>query len=1168
VLHHRLFLALVSFCFLWNGSGLFAQEEVTPINTHRLTEWYEKRGLTPPQDLVTPAQSVVVPNQLLSPSNEPDVRVFPSSNPQTENSIAVNHANPQQLMISTNGTATSTGQTWFFSTNGGANWFGSETAPNNSANLGDPVALFNYSGAIAYWVTLRSPSGIGICRTTNLGTTWTTMVNADLNNSSGDDKEHAMADLSGVYPNNVYIAWTDFNVVQIGSRVVVARSTDNGTTWSARSTLSTGNDAGQGVNLATGPNGEVYCAMASYTNGNLPEGGIRFARSTDGGATWSAAGLAFTISGIRTSSQGIAAFGNTRVNSFPSMGVDRSSGSRRGWIYVTYADRNTGDADVYLRRSTDGGTSWSAAIRVNGDVVGNGKQQWFPSIAVDPANGNLSIGYYSQDSTGSNLLTNRYIAYSTDGGTTFDRFVVSDVRFTPTPLSGFAAGYMGDYYETAASGGKAWACWSDNRSGQFQAYVSRATYTSTITVTAPVGGESWAAGSSQTISWNSSGVSGDVKIELSRNGGTTFPEVLFASTANTGSVVWTVTAPASSTCRVRISSVSDTSVRDSSHANFTIVQPTITVTSPNGGEIWAIGSQQNVTWTSTNLPGSIKIELSTNGGSTFPTVIAASTTNDGAETWTVSGPVSSTARIRISSISIPSLADTSNANFSMVQPSITVTSPNGGESWAIGSSHAITWTSANLTGSVRIELSTDGGLSFPTVIAASTPNDGTEPWTVSGAPTSTAKVRISSLVVQSLADTSDAVFDIVQPAIVLITPNGGQVWEIGSVQTFMWSSQGITGPVKIELSRNGGVSYETLFGSTENDGMEEWVVTGPPTANGLVRVSSVANPSVQDVSNSPFTISPQFGAFARVHVRDGGMDADSMEFGTGAGATDGIDELFGEQELPPPPPVGAFDIRWQIAGTQGTKRDIRDTLGGSRQQVTYTGRMQPGPGGYPFHLRWDRLGLPSGGFTMRYQSEEGPVLVNMKQADSLVIADASVELFQVIYTIGDVVSSTAAGGWNVVSLPVRVGDRRRTAVFPTSVSNAFAYTPLGYASRDTLDYGVGYWLKFAMTQGLTVTGELITEDTIEVVQGWNIIGSISSPVVVTGIVQIPSGIVVSPYYGYSATGYAPASVLEPMKGYWVKVSQNGTLVLNTSRSHNRNPLDSFRNSSRLTGFRR
>jgi hypothetical protein len=399
-------------------------------------------------------------------------------------------------------------------------------------------------------------------------------------------------------------------------------------------------------------------------------------------------------------------------------------------------------------------------------------------------------------------------------------------------------------------------------------------------------------------------------------------------------------------------------------------------------------------------------------------------------------------------------------------------------------------------------------------------------------------------------------------------PNGGETWGVATSRAVEWSSSNLSGSVTIELSRNGGGSYETLFGSTENDGMEEWVVTGSPTANALVRVSSVANPSVQDVSDSPFTISPQFEAFARVHVRDGGMDADSMEFGTGAGATDGIDELFGEQELPPPPPVGAFDIRWQIAGTQGAKRDIRDTLGGSRQQVTYTGRMQPGPGGYPFHLRWDRLGLPSGGFTMRYQSEEGPVLVDMKQADSLVIADASVELFQVIYTIGDVVSSTATGGWNVVSLPVRVGDRRRTAVFPTSVSNAFAYTPLGYASRDTLDYGVGYWLKFAMTQGLTVTGELITEDTIEVVQGWNIIGSISSPVVVTGIVQIPSGIVVSPYYGYSATGYAPASVLEPMKGYWVKVSQNGTLVLNTSRSHNRNPLDSFRNSSRLTGFRR
>ena len=127
--------------------------------------------------------------------------------------------------------------------------------------------------------------------------------------------------------------------------------------------------------------------------------------------------------------------------------------------------------------------------------------------------------------------------------------------------------------------------------------------------------------------------------------------------------------------------------------------------------------------------------------------------------------------------------------------------------------------------------------------------------------------------------------------------------------------------------------------------------------------------------------------------------------------------------------------------------------------------------------------------------------------------------------------------------PLTIADRRRTTVFPTSVSNAFAYTTAGYAARDTLDYDTGYWLKFPSTQLLSLTGGVRSLDTINVVQGWNIIGSISSPVPVASIVQIPGGIVVSQYFGYSGSAYAPAASINPMQGYWVKVSQNGRLVL-------------------------
>ena len=87
--------------------------------------------------------------------------------------------------------------------------------------------------------------------------------------------------------------------------------------------------------------------------------------------------------------------------------------------------------------------------------------------------------------------------------------------------------------------------------------------------------------------------------------------------------------------------------------------------------------------------------------------------------------------------------DTSDAVFSIVPvPAITVTSPNGGESWEVGSAHNITWTSVGTVGNVMIEYSTNNGSTWTTIVA-STANDGTHPWTVPDTPSTTCRVRVS-----------------------------------------------------------------------------------------------------------------------------------------------------------------------------------------------------------------------------------------------------------------------------------------------------------------------------------------------------------------------------------------------------------------------------------------
>lgn len=432
-------------------------------NIHKLMKWYTDRGLTLPDYIPNEINNMNRSRNFMTDIDQPDVRVFPSNNAQSENSIAISQVNPQNLFISVNMPFT---QSWFFSTNGGSNWFGSESDPNNYSNFGDPVALFDLSGN-AYWATLTSPGGIGVTKTTNFGVTWGPLWYADPPNHTSDDKEHVMTDLSGVYPNNLYMALTDFGFGN--PPIIYSRSTNGGANWSARVSLTTGVPFGQGVNIQTGPNGEVYIAWASYP-ATLPENGIGFAKSTDGGETFTTPSVIFPINGIRTSNGGIPEYGNTRVNSFPSMAVDRSTGVRRGWIYIVYPDKSTGDADVYVNRSTDGGATWSDKIRVNSEPSGDGKPQWMSSASVDPTNGVLSISYYSMDSTG--FLTSRILATSFDGATTWDRQRVSDARFVMGPIPGFAAGYAGDYYETASHSGKVIPCWSDNRPGPWQAFVS------------------------------------------------------------------------------------------------------------------------------------------------------------------------------------------------------------------------------------------------------------------------------------------------------------------------------------------------------------------------------------------------------------------------------------------------------------------------------------------------------------------------------------------------------------------------------------------------------------------------------------------------------------------------------------------------------------------------
>ena len=185
-----------------------------------------------------------------------------------------------------------------------------------------------------------------------------------------------------------------------------------------------------------------------------------------------------------------------------------------------------------------------------------------------------------------------------------------------------------------------------------------------ITVTAPNGGENVQVGSSQNITWNSGGTSGNVHIEFSDDNGSTWYNVI-ASTPDDGSHTYTIPAMPSDSCLIRISDVSGGNPSDVSDAVFTISTSigSITVTSPNGGEAWIVDSTYNITWTSSSTSGSVYIEYSANNGSGW-SFVTASTSDDGSYSWTVPNTPSTNCLVRITD-SDGSPCDTSDAVFTI-----------------------------------------------------------------------------------------------------------------------------------------------------------------------------------------------------------------------------------------------------------------------------------------------------------------------------------------------------------------------------------------------------------------------------------------------------------------------------------------------------------------------
>ncbi len=153
---------------------------------------------------------------------------------------------------------------------------------------------------------------------------------------------------------------------------------------------------------------------------------------------------------------------------------------------------------------------------------------------------------------------------------------------------------------------------------------------------------------------------------------------------------------------------------------------------------------------------------------------------------------------------------------------------------------------------------------------------------------------------------------------------------------------------------------------------------------------------------------------------------------------------------------------------------------------------------------------------------------------------SSTRTFSVNFTI----SVSLQNGWNMISHPVLNADDSLHQLYPGAASStAFSFNPAsGYVPQTRLQNGEGYWAKFGSAGINPIIGDPILADSIPVVAGWNIIGSISASVDTGDVVTTPPGIRSSPFYGYSS-GIVSVPTIEPGKAYWVKFNAPGLMIL-------------------------
>jgi hypothetical protein len=398
--------------------------------------------------------------------------------------------------------------------------------------------------------------------------------------------------------------------------------------------------------------------------------------------------------------------------------------------------------------------------------------------------------------------------------------------------------------------------------------TSRTFTISGIVIDAPAVDTQWVGGTAHDILWHTIGTPGTIDLYYSHDNFTTDSTQIVLATADDGVFNWSVPNEADSTVWIRAFTGTD--------ATYTTTGPflidAVVITAPNGGETLANGANTTITWLEYGTAiDSVYIEYSVEGGAW---VMVDSMANTGSYTWLVPDVPSDSVSVRVSEVAGHTGSDVCDAPFKIA--GLTMLTPNGGETWVMGATQAITWAEFGIAGTVKLEYTINNGIDWWIIAGAGAIAINTETfdWDMDPAvdanltgPSTDCFVKVTENdpadPANILSDASNAKFEIRQPVITVTAPNGGETWTIGGgAQNITWTEADVTANVKIEYTLDGAtwfpiVGAQNIAAGTLTFawGMDDTVDTDlAPSVIAEVRVSAVTGPVTTDKSDAVFTI--------------------------------------------------------------------------------------------------------------------------------------------------------------------------------------------------------------------------------------------------------------------------------------------------------------------------